>query len=504
MQDVPKIVRARLQPPEPQTAESHPDADLLTAFAEQSLTGRERDGIVEHLARCGDCRDVVALALPASEAVTVAKAGSPARTGWFNGNWFSLPVLRWGMVAAGILAVTSVGLLQYRQRQEKMLVSTRVTPRDQSADGAAQSAQPSQTPVSQPPAEEAKQPETRKKTVARAQAASSADKTAHTARIVSPQSQQFHGTVSSSAGGTAAGTVGVPIRHDLTPNRGLAFAPAPQIAMPAAAAKQNPVAEPAQLGVSTTVEVSGGAPTVTAQTTAQNEIQDQLIQSEPGEAAQPSAGKREAVVRAKPTSAQASPAGMAPGPSLRAAPAPMKNLATPRWTISANGALQRSVDEGKTWQDVNLAVVESMSSNLVRRSKIEIKPEATNDSQTESKAGATTDVKTAAKSEPRSAAQPSKKSRNWGPAPSANTVFRALSVSSNAAEVWAGGSGGALYHTMDGGNLWARVVPSDGGIILTGDIISIQFSDPQNGVVTTSTPEVWTTNDAGQTWHRQQ
>jgi photosystem II stability/assembly factor-like uncharacterized protein len=273
--------------------------------------------------------------------------------------------------------------------------------------------------------------------------------------------------------------------------------------MPAAAAKQNPVAEPAQLGVSTTVEVSGGAPTVPTQTTAQNEIQDQLVQSEPGEAAQPSAGKREAVVRAKPTSAQASPAGMAPAPSLRD-PALMKSLAMPRWTISSNGALQRSVDEGKTWQDVNLAVVESVSSNLVRRSKIEIKPEATNDSQTESKAGATTDVKTAAKSEPRSAAQPSKKSSNWGPGPSANTVFRALSVSSNAAEVWAGGSGGALYHTMDGGNLWARVVPSDGGIILTGDIISIQFSDPQNGSVTTSTPEVWTTSDAGQTWHRQQ
>jgi Photosynthesis system II assembly factor YCF48/Putative zinc-finger len=503
VKDVPKIVRARLQRPEPLTAESHPDADLLTAFAEQSVTGRERDGIMEHLARCGDCRDVVALALPATEAVAPAKSGSPGRTGWFNGNWFSLPVLRWGLVAAGIITVTSVGVLQYQQRQEKMLVSTRATPRDESADGAAQSAQPSQTSVSQPPAAEGKQPGTRKKAVARAQAASSADKAAHIASRVSPESPQFHGAVQSSVGGTAAGTVGEPIRHDVTPSRGSAFAPAPQIAMPAAAAKQNPVAEPAQLGVSTTVEVSGGAPTVPTQTTAQNEIQDQLVQSEPGEAAQPSAGKREAVVRAKPTSAQASPAGMAPAPSLRD-PALMKGLAMPRWTISSNGALQRSVDEGKTWQDVNLAVVESVSSNLVRRSKIEIKPEATNDSQTESKAGATTDVKTAAKSEPRSAAQPSKKSSNWGPGPSANTVFRALSVSSNAAEVWAGGSGGALYHTMDGGNLWARVVPSDGGIILTGDIISIQFSDPQNGSVTTSTPEVWTTSDAGQTWHRQQ
>ena len=82
-------------------------------------------------------------------------------------------------------------------------------------------------------------------------------------------------------------------------------------------------------------------------------------------------------------------------------------------------------------------------------------------------------------------------------------IFRALSVSSNAAEVWAGGSGGALYHTVDGGNRWARVVPSVGGVFLTGDITSIQFYDPRNGTVTTSNAEVWTTPDDGQTWRKQ-
>ena len=66
MQNVPKIVRERLKAAAP--AVNHPDADLLTAFAEDSLPGVERDGVLEHLARCGACRDIVALALPEAEA----------------------------------------------------------------------------------------------------------------------------------------------------------------------------------------------------------------------------------------------------------------------------------------------------------------------------------------------------------------------------------------------------------------------------------------------------
>ena len=80
-------------------------------------------------------------------------------------------------------------------------------------------------------------------------------------------------------------------------------------------------------------------------------------------------------------------------------------------------------------------------------------------------------------------------------------VFRALAA--NGLEVWAGGSEGALYHTVDGGNRWTRVSPSAAGVTLTGDIIGIQFSDPRNGTVTTSTAEVWTTSDDGQSWSKQ-
>ena len=179
-----------------------------------------------------------------------------------------------------------------------------------------------------------------------------------------------------------------------------------------------------------------------------------------------------------------------------------KSTATPRWAaISANGTLQRSLDGGQTWLDVNLAADSSMSSNLMPRAQNEV---VTTETRSAARLVTKTEKKLDADAKARSDAPPAAKSANTGPAASASTVFRALSVSSNAGEVWAGGSAGALYHTLDGGNLWVRVVPSAAGVPLTGDVVSIQFPDPRNGTVTTSKAEIWTTNDDGQTWQKRQ
>jgi photosystem II stability/assembly factor-like uncharacterized protein len=78
--------------------------------------------------------------------------------------------------------------------------------------------------------------------------------------------------------------------------------------------------------------------------------------------------------------------------------------------------------------------------------------------------------------------------------------FRA--VAANGADVWAGGSWGLLYHSLDAGNTWVRVLPQAGGNALSGDIVSLQFPDAQHGSVATSTSETWTTGDGGQTWQR--
>ncbi|MGA7928188.1 MAG: YCF48-related protein [Candidatus Sulfotelmatobacter sp.] len=489
MQNVPKIVRARFERPTPATAEPHPDADLLTAFAEHSLAAPERDHVLEHLARCADCREVVVLALPATEAVALASSGSSARIGWL-----SLPVLRWGVVAVATLAVTSLGLLEYRQRhQEKTLVATSLMPREQLAGAGVQTLAPVPSatgtqPVA-PQADVGKQTEIAKKVPSRAQSKLAVNQPAP--NEIFPQPQPTHRAASAGAfrGAPAGSGFGSGSGYGIN-------------AAPAANAKQNPTPGPAQGAVApsatTTVAVSGASPLVTTQTTAQSQIQDQLIQSEAAEPSQPSTDH---VGKAKSASAQASPA-MVQAPLLRTDPTLVKGSAAPRWTISASGALQHSLDGGKTWLDVNILVDDSMSANLVPRAQggktaeassaaIEVQPEA----QT---------AKPAAKSAARASVMTTAKSAPAQPAPPPRTIFRAVSVSSNAAEVWAGGSGGALYHTLDGGNGWARVVPSDAGILLTGDIIAIQFSDSHNGIVTTSNAEVWTTLDAGQTWHKQQ
>src|SRR5271167_1564109 len=206
MQDVPKIVRARLQRPAPAT-EPHPDADLLTAFADRTLSARERDEVLKHLARCGDCREVVALALPASEAVAISS--SPARAGWL-----SLPILRWGVVAAGVLAVMTFGVLQYRQRQEKTLVATRLMSRDLSTDSVAQSSVP--TPQAAAPravvprTERGSQTEMGKEAPApsRTQRAFSADKSVPAPNAVFPSAQPTRPAASARA---YRGTIGGPI-----------------------------------------------------------------------------------------------------------------------------------------------------------------------------------------------------------------------------------------------------------------------------------------------------
>ena len=488
MPNVPKFVVKRLGELPPALAGSHPDADLLTAFAEQSLAGRERALVMEHLAICGDCRDVIAMALPATEIIDhTAPAGSTARTGWFG--W---PFLRWGALAAGVVAVISVGVLQYTLRLQDNRVASNVTLKD-SAPAAAVSNQQAlpqaTTPRTEMRGKGLAAPDSQ--TLAANEAASEAK------RVVQPPSRAAHAnTFASSAGagiGSGAGRgVGGGAFHSpsasgqtVSSNRGGDLALAPPSAAPAVPAPNTTAQATQQVqvsGANETVAVSGAngpVATESVSTLPQNQIAQNQVEL-------PVNGRSSTsldVVKAKDADAVHGSAGKqsvaSPSMPLQKSPALMVR-ASPRWSISSVGALQRSFDGGNTWENVD----PNLSSSFLMSESVTVNGAAP--------------AKTDKKAEYRGAGSQDKK--NQKAEASLNPVFRAVAASG--LEVWAGGSAGMLFHTSDGGGIWIRVAPSSGGAILTGDIVNIQFFDTQHGRVTTSTPELWTTSDAGQTWQK--
>ncbi len=103
MEQLPNIVRERLKAP---AGGDHPDANLLTAFAEQALADRERSRVLLHVSRCADCRNVLALAAhPATTASGFLDTARPARG-------FQWRVLRWGAAVACVVIVGSAVLLR--------------------------------------------------------------------------------------------------------------------------------------------------------------------------------------------------------------------------------------------------------------------------------------------------------------------------------------------------------------------------------------------------------
>jgi photosystem II stability/assembly factor-like uncharacterized protein len=78
------------------------------------------------------------------------------------------------------------------------------------------------------------------------------------------------------------------------------------------------------------------------------------------------------------------------------------------------------------------------------------------------------------------------------------TTFHAVAVMGN--DVWAGGNGGALYHSSDGGEHWSKVPLAANSNVETGAIVSIRFDDPQHGVVASDRGTRWATADGGVTW----
>ena len=106
IEHLPRLLRTRLTKPQSAT---HPDANALAAFAENVLTRHERRQVLEHLAVCGECREILALAqVQASDALPMATVKTYT--------WLRRPLLRWGTAAALVVVAGATAIVTMQRK----------------------------------------------------------------------------------------------------------------------------------------------------------------------------------------------------------------------------------------------------------------------------------------------------------------------------------------------------------------------------------------------------
>jgi photosynthesis system II assembly factor YCF48-like protein/putative zinc finger protein len=432
MEQLPNIVRERLKAG---AGGDHPDADLLTAFAEQALPDRERSRVLLHVSRCADCRNVLVLAAyPTTTASGSLDTAKPA-------GGFQWKVLRWGAAVACVVIVGSAVLL--RRDVFKPESTETASVREQPvAEQYAYQPEPkdSATKLSAQRAISSAMENGNEKDMGRMGDKVLKSPAPPTLPAVVPAAPMARATRADQKREIALGSM-----HAFGSGAGVAAAIAPKPAGPSARTvrdeRKNPVSE---------TEPESGKTTDLATLGKASEVLEVEVSSIPTEGE--SGDKKDAPGKAKAASNAAKDVLSAPAvvaqnqvtPSEETVGQKMDRMAgfrrvpLSRWTISSDGRLQHSIDAGRTWQPV--AVADKAS-------------------------------------------------------------FRALSA--NGPDVWVGGAAGLLYHSADSGASWTQVKPIFANVALTADIAAIEFTDLQHGKITTSSGDVWTTEDAGQTWRKQ-
>jgi len=342
MTEVPKIVYDRLRaalPNQAVTEGPHPDPDLLTAFAEQALSATEREVVLEHLARCGNCRELIALALPAADAeaapvaavaeadrATVSRAGAPVP----RKLRFAWPSLRWAALAAGAVVAAALLLVHPGKLNQ----------------GALPSANRTAVPVGSGPQ------------IAASPAASSsvatpsADKLAVLAKTEEPQSKAELRPSKKINAGQRALPPHLEEREMLADSRKDSGEAGTQPAAPPA--ERFAINAPTRRAATETVEVTGAAvggqvaPSTESNLVARNETT--AIEKAKPATQEIGANEQKAPVPVVPGPARLQARNMMSAVKLApaASPALAHNLT---WTIT-EGVLQRSANGGQSWQTV--------------------------------------------------------------------------------------------------------------------------------------------------------
>ena len=119
MPELSQLVRQRLA--SRGAAGDHPDADILTAYSERLLPAAEHARVLEHIAGCAHCRDVVSLSLPDVVPTLPVPTPLPARRAW---RWRPALGLAASLAMLGVVATVIVEL----PRKPETFQSAKQTP----------------------------------------------------------------------------------------------------------------------------------------------------------------------------------------------------------------------------------------------------------------------------------------------------------------------------------------------------------------------------------------
>jgi hypothetical protein len=560
MSEVPKIVHDRLRASLPEGgASAHPDPDQLTAFAEQALSAEERESVLQHLARCGDCREVIALALPSEEveavSAVVGEAPATVRTKRENA-WFAWPRLRWvalaaGVVVAGAILLTHPGKPSAPSQAKQQPQSTVAEPIGTVAEKPAAPA-PANSEVAsskemyraQPSREsdrdEALSVANARKAPApgapdegrsrmRAAAGLRAD-AARGASLGLPQIAQdklaekrlaagLRGTIADMSGAVVPGAQ-VTIRNmetgdsrtTTTDASGLyAFQNVPAgnsaLSVDKPGFKKFDLAN-LYLGSERMNEINGKLEVGTASETVTVQASAAVI-GEVGVSGGKIADKKDRALLARNELAKSA--------ARAAVPPPPPGAHTETVTVEAAAGTVETA-QAQTGAGLNGAPPVSKAKQPVQN--VDASAPAVNteeskvaESTISSPVGSlTTSGRNTAALMQLVQLQPLWRNSsgalqrsldngaNWQTALRADRSLLCNAASAN--EVWTGGKKGSLFHSSDGGTTWTQVHPTVKGQTLTADVIRIEVRNPAEIVVSTSKREAWTTLDGGKTWEK--
>jgi hypothetical protein len=440
MTELPKIVYDRLRAGRPEQAEperAHPDADLLTAFAEQALSATERDRVLEHLALCGDCREVIALALPeaevaaapiAEETDAIRATGSRASGPTPHKLIFSWPALHWAALAAGVVVVASVLLMRPGKLNQttppsanpQVATNAQPVPGTQIASSQSASSQIASSPKVSPPVDQSAIP-------------------AKTGEARPKSELQLSRKFKAAAPSLPAGSGMLLAENKKESAQANQLPAAPTVAGQAFAfdaSTSRAATEADTVEVSSATPAPEAAPSIHGNLMARNEAPAiEKAKPAPQEMGVNAQQKTDAAVAPTPVRSQARNAASAAKmafPAMRSSASP---ALAPRvtWAITA-GALQRSLDSGQSWQNA-------------------LHPD-----------------------------------------------HPLLCYASHEADVWTGGQAGTLFRSADGGITWVQVQPAVKDQQLTADVTHIDVRGPAEVIVFTNNNETWSSTDGGQTW----